>query len=32
MFKKICYWLLSKRISWGNPITRPFDRWLYKHI
>lgn len=29
---KICYWLLTKRVGWGERITKPFDKWLYKHI
>ena len=32
MLSKICYWLLSKRVEWGDKIVRPFDKWLYKHI
>lgn len=31
MIKKICYWLLIKRLSWGDEIKKPFDKWLYKH-
>ena len=31
MFKKFCYWLLCKRVAWGDKVEKPFDKWLYKH-
>ena len=32
MISKICYYLLNKRVSWGDKIRKPFDIWLYNHI
>lgn len=32
MIGKIALWLLDKRVGWGNPIIKPFDKWLYKLI
>jgi hypothetical protein len=32
MKNKILLWILDKRVGWGNPIIKPFDRWLYNHI
>lgn len=31
MFKRFCYWLLSKRVAWGDTVVKPFDKWLYKN-
>ena len=32
MINKIVLWILNKRVGWGNPIVKPFDRWLYKQV
>lgn len=32
MISKIALYLLSKRVGWGNPIIKPFDKWLYKLV
>lgn len=32
MLSFICYFILNKRVKWGDPIEKPFDKWLYDHI
>lgn len=32
MLSKICYWILSYRVQWGDKIEGKFNKWLYNHI
>ena len=32
MISKIALWILDKRVGWGTPIAKPFDKWLYKLV
>lgn len=32
MLSRFCYWLLDRRVPWGEKVEGKFNEWLLDHI